>query len=58
MHQGLANDQMDHGRHQLMLKQATAHIRQSLCDAYTAQSEPREPQKETQQLTIKQMMIR
>jgi hypothetical protein len=40
MHQGLANDQMDHGRHQLMLKQATTHIRPSLCDAYTAQSEP------------------
>jgi hypothetical protein len=40
MHQSLADDPMDHCKHPLMLEQAPAHIRPSLCDAHTAQSEP------------------
>jgi hypothetical protein len=43
MHQGLANDQMDHDRHQLMLKQATAHIRPGLCDTQVSNSEAQTP---------------
>jgi hypothetical protein len=39
MHQSLADDPMDHCKHQLMLEQAPSHTRPSLCDAHTAQSE-------------------